>query len=178
MRIQKRFRSGLALLLFGLSLAGCAASATAAGMPPSQAAWCGAPIVAFEDDGVAPAATLASWTQAAPLLGFTPLLPSHIPTGACLASAGGEVRNPIFGSRFTVIYALPRDGALTIIETPKQQDILDPQCDTTTGAAAPTATCQQTQGSLNITISSSLSVTTVRALLATLSQNMAWLPAH
>ncbi len=172
-----RYLRGLALML-GLLLAGCAASPTVAGMPPSHAAWCSAPIVAFEDDGVAPAATLTAWAEAAPLLGFTPLLPQHIPSGACLASVGGEVRNPIFGSRFTIIYALPQDGALTIIETPKQQDILDPQCDTTTGASTPTATCQQTQGSLNITISSSLSVAAIRALLTALSPNVAWLPAR
>jgi hypothetical protein len=147
------------------------------GVALNQVPGCGQPIIAFEDDGVAPPATITDWPTAAKLLGFTPLLPPRVPTGACLASGGGVVRNPIFGSRFTVTYALPNDGALSIAEVPSQQDIPTPLCSAAQPSSSATvATCQQTQHHLNITIASSLSSDQIRSLLASLQPRTDWVP--
>jgi hypothetical protein len=167
----------LGSLILAIVLAGCGGTTTAAGIAPARVSWCGKPVIAFEDDGVAPPATITSWPAAQKLLGFAPLLPTQLPRNACLSSGGGVVRNPLFGSRFTVIYALPDDGALSIAEVPTQHPMPQPQC----SAAQPSstvaiATCQQTQGGINVTIASSLSADRIRALLASLRPNVAWVP--
>ena len=170
-------RIGL-LLSVALLLVACASSvARPSGIALGKVAWCGQPTIAFQDDGVTPAATLTDWSQASPLLGFVPLLPTRVPTGACLVSAGGVVRDPVFGGRFTIIYALPQAGALSIAETPAQQSIPTPQCSAEqTSTSTPLATCQQTLAGLNVTIFSSLSTTQIHTLLATTGPATDWVP--
>lgn len=165
----------LAVLALG---AGCSSqSDTRDGVALAHIPWCSQPTIAFEDDGAVPPADLTTWKLAQPLLGFSAHLPSRLPAGACLVSAGGVVRNPVFGGRFTITYALPQGGALSIAETPQQHAIANPQCSTGPAAATPITTCQQTRDGLNITISSSQSADQVRAVLAHLQVNVAWEPA-
>ena len=164
-------------LILAVVLAGCGGTTTSASIAPARVPWCGPPIIAFEDDGVAPPATLTTWPAAQKLLGFAPLLPPQLPKDACLSSGGGVVRNPLFGSRFTVVYALPDDGALSIAEVPTQHPTPQPQCSAAQPSSATViATCQQTQGGINVTIASSLSEDQIRALLASLRPDVAWVP--
>ncbi len=180
---MSRMALGIVMMLGVCALAGCGSSSTRtsttapfAGIAPSAVRWCSTPTIAFEDDGTAPPSILPSWAQAKPLLGFTVELPPLIPKDACLVSGGGVVRNPTFGSRFTVLYALATTGALSIAEVPKSQDIPQPQCDAEQSGNAPIATCQQTINGLNVTISSSLTFDQVRYLLASLKPNVDWVP--
>jgi hypothetical protein len=177
---MRRYRWAIAfivVLAYLMTACGSTTSTTASGIPLNQVPGCGQSIIAFEDDGVAPPAMITDWPTAAKLLGFTPLLPPRVPDGACLASGGGVVRNPIFGSRFTLTYELPYDGALSIAEVPTQQNIPTPQCSAAQPSSSATiATCQQTQHGLNITIASSLSADQIRALLATLQPRTDWVP--
>ena len=170
-------RMGL-MLSVALLLAGCASSRIPpTGIVLAHVAWCAQPTIAFQDDGVTPAATLTDWAEASPLLGFVPVLPARVPNGACLVSAGGVVRDAVFGGRFTIIYALPQAGALSIAETPSQQSIPTPQCSAEpTSTSTPLATCQQTVSGLNVTVFSSLTVTQIRALLMTAQPAADWVP--
>jgi hypothetical protein len=155
--------------------AGCASDTghTPPGIAPDRVSWCNAPDVTFEDDGTSPSATIKDWKHAQPLLGFTPLLPPTLPTGTCLAAAGGVVRNSTFGGRFIITYELPDHGALSLAESPKLQDIPTPQCSADTGSIT---TCRQTQHGLDITISSTQTAAQLRSLLASLHPDAAWVP--
>lgn len=169
----------LALLVgvIGLS-AGCASSgaATTAGIALDRLSWCNKPAIAFEDDGVSPSATIGDWPQAQRVLGFTPLLPPSLPVGACLASAGGAVRNPIFGGRFSITYELAQQGALSLAESPQQQVVPTPQCSAGTAAPVPLNSCHQTQAGLDITLTSTLAPAQLRTLLGELRASVAWVP--
>ena len=160
-------------------LAGCNnGSSTPAGLAPAQVAWCGTPTVVFEDDGAAPPATLTQWSQAQTLLGFAPLLPARLPIGTCLISAGGVVRNPVFGGRFSINYQINATGALSFAEVPKPGDRVTPTC----GSADPidgvsTAFCQQTIQGVNVTLSSTLAIAQIQHLMATLGATANWEPA-
>ncbi len=177
---MKRHWSWWGILSLAGMLVGCAGSSTTTtmGIAPNQVGWCDQPIIAFEDDGVSPAANLATWDQAQGLLGFVPLLPARIPGGACLASAGGVVRNPVFGARFNIIYELPQSGALTLAETPQQQGNGQMQCSAVPSTTTTLATCQQTLHGLNVTMLSTLSLAQVRALLTSVQPNAAWVPIN
>ncbi len=166
----------LAMVCLGTACGG--GSTTASGIAPARVAWCATPTVAFEDDGAAPPATLTQWPQAQGLLGFAPLLPARLPVGACLISGGGVVRNPIFGSRFSVNYQLAGTGALSFAEVPKPGDMPTPTC----GGADPvggvsSAYCQQTIRGVNVTLSSTLSIAETQHLMATLQATPDWVPA-
>lgn len=168
---------GVALLAMMLLSAGCSGQSDTSGdIPLTHIPWCSQPTIAFEDDGAVPPADLTIWQQAQPLLGFAPQLPPRLPAGACLASVGGVVRNPVFGGRFTITYALPHGGALSLAETPQQRPIATPECSTGPAAATPITTCQQTRAGLNITLSSSQSADHVQAVLAQLQANVPWEP--
>lgn len=172
---MRRYLGGLCSL--ALMLAGCGHSAASVtDVALARVGWCAQPTIAFQDDGVTPAATLTQWEQARSLLGFVPLLPGRLPTGACLVSAGGVVRDPVFGGRFTIIYALPQAGALSIAETPAQQNIPAPECGTAQTGSTPLATCQQTLRGLNVTIFSSLPITRIQTLLASTQPTAGWVP--
>ncbi len=167
-------------LLITLIATACngATSSAPQGVAPARVAWCAPPTVAFEDDGAAPPATLTEWSQAQGLLGFAPLLPARLPAGACLVSAGGVVRNPIFGSRFSINYQLGGTGALSFAEVPKPGDVATPTC----GGADPvggvsSAFCQQVIRGVNVTLSSTLSVAQIQRLMATLVATPAWEPS-
>ncbi len=155
--------------------AGCASDTNHApsGIAPDRVSWCSAPDITFEDDGTSPSTTIKDWPHAQSLLGFTPLLPPSLPAGACLAAAGGVVRNPTFGGRFIITYELPDHGALSLAESPRLQEIPAPQCSTGAGSIT---TCRQTQTGLDITISSTQSAAQLRSLLGSLRADAAWVP--
>ena len=156
----------------------CATSVTPApvGIAPDRVLWCSQPVMAFEDDGVSPSATITDWPTAQRVLDFAPVLPPRLPVGACLAAAGGVVRNPIFGGRFIITYELANGGALSLAESPKQQDLPAAQCSAGAAATIPIITCQQTLQGLDITLTSTQSVASLRALLATFRSGITWVP--
>ena len=60
---------------------------------------------------------LKDWDTLKANLGFSVFLPTGLPTGSCLLSASGAVRNPISVSNFTLTYLLPDQTSLTITQT-------------------------------------------------------------
>lgn len=174
-----RLTTLVACLCLVLMLTACGeASSTTSGVAPARVAWCAPPTIAFEDDGAAPPATLTKWPQAQGLLGFAPLLPARLPVGTCLVSAGGVVRNPIFGSRFSINYQLAGTGALSFAEVPKPGDAATPTC----GGADPvggvsSAYCQQVIRGVNVTLSSTLPIAQTQQLMAMLVATPDWVPS-
>lgn len=169
---------GLCLILVACGDGGTTAN-TALNVAPSAVGWCDEPIIGFSDGGVTPNRTLTTWDDAKGLLGFDPLLPPKVPSGACLFSAGGVVRNPLFGGRFTITYQIPGSGSISLAEVPSQQDIPTPQCDDSgTSTRLSITTCQQTLSGLNVTISSSETADQIRAMLAALRPGIAWVPIN
>lgn len=150
----------------------------AGGVPLSHLNWCQEANIRFEDDATTPTAILTTWDQAQAALGFAPLLPPALPSGSCLLAAGGTLHDPIFGGRFSITYRLASGAPLSIAEAQEAQPLPAIQCSANgaTGSTIAITTCRQTQGGLDITISSTQPEAQTRALLAILQPKVAWVP--
>ena len=98
--------------LFGLLLlAGCTlfngGSGSSSTKSLSDLGWCdSSQSPRFQDDSTASQPVITSWSSVKDQLGFT-YLPSSLPSGSCLALAGGSIHDPVYGGHLDVTYLLP-----------------------------------------------------------------------
>lgn len=134
----------------------------------TQLKWCSTPSEVFRDqasakpEGGASTATnsqlgpadgkpktISDWNTFKASMGFTPYLPSTLPENSCLLSVSGSLRDPVFGSNFTITYILPSHDAISFSQAPARSQTLPFQCNVSqsaTPAAAVTATATATDG--------------------------------
>jgi hypothetical protein len=133
-----------------------AATATPTLVSLTQLSWCGKPQMMFRDQasssvkssstqtGLGPAdntpKTLTDWNVVKANLGFTLYLPQTLPAGTCLLSVSSSLRDPIFGSNFTIDYVLPNRDALSFSQAPlRSQPRMAFQCNVSQPSASSTA---------------------------------------
>lgn len=159
----------------------------------SQLAWCDKPLVEFQDDGSTSQATLTKWDDVKGQLGFTPYLPSSLPTGTCLVVVGGSIHDPIYGGHFSITYDLPGTGPLSFSEAPKRPNLGSSfQCTQTAPSGTPTpqsgtptpgaqngvtTICLGVISGTSISIASRQSQDELKSLFNSLQANVAWVPA-
>jgi hypothetical protein len=134
----------------------------------TQLKWCSTPSEVFRDqasanpEGGASATTnsqlgpangkpkaISDWNTFKANMGFTLYLPSTLPANSCLLSVSGSLRDPVFGSNFTITYVLPSHDAISFSQAPARSQTLPFQCNVSqsaTPAAAVTATATATDG--------------------------------
>jgi hypothetical protein len=178
---------------------GKAPTPTQATMALSKLRWCDKPLMVFRNlaasgtPGVSSGnpTTITDWTQVKAQLGFTVYLPATLPTGSCLVSASGTVRDPILGSNFVIGYVLPDHSSITLSQAPQRSQSTAFQCasaDTggttkagtpTTPAAAqdPVQFCSGARGSTNIVFSSHGKTDALQQLFNALQPDVDWIPA-
>ncbi len=162
--------------------------------------WCDKPLTVFRNlaasstPGVSSGnpTTIRDWNQVKSQLGFTIYLPATLPTGSCLVSASGTVRDPILGSNFVIGYMLPDHSSITLSQAPQRTQNTVFQCSpapstsgtksvtpTTTPAASqePTQFCSGTRGSTNIVFSSRDKTNALQQFFNTLQPDVDWVPA-
>jgi hypothetical protein len=187
-------RAGAALALgVALALAGCANDSSGP-LPPNtvrltDVPWCDTPSIAFQDDAKLSHTIVTDWAAVKDQLDFTPYLPPTMPSGSCLALAGGTIHDPIFGGLFRITYYTPKNGPISFSEAPKhgQTGAGAAQCT----AAAPTATPVQTPGTTptpgltvclgtingtSITVAAAQTTDAMQKLFGTLQATTDWVP--
>ena len=107
--------------------------------------WCGTPSEVFRDQaspqagenvstaqlGAADgkARNVSDWNTVKANLGFTLYLPPTMPEGTCLLSVASSLRDPVFGSNFTITYILADHNPVSFSLAPvRNQRILPFQC--------------------------------------------------
>src|SRR6266516_2540165 len=163
--------------------------------------WCDKPLMVFRDlaasgtPGVKAGnpTTITDWSVVEPRLGFTDYLPATLPTGSCLVSASGTVRDPILGSNFVIGYILPDHSPITLSQAPQRSQSAAFQCSpasdtggtppktgtpkTAPVAADPTQFCSGVRGSTNIVFSSRGKTDTLQQFFKALQPDVDWIPA-
>lgn len=189
------------------------ATATPTPVALTQLSWCGKPQMTFRDQasasaqsssgqtGLGPAdntpKTLTDWNVVKANLGFTWYLPQTLPSGTCLLSVSSSLRDPIFGSNFTIDYVLPNHDALSFSQAPQRaQPHTAFQCSVSqqntsstaaTGTAvaqgtpstsqAPVQQCSGTDGQTSIVFADRGSTSTLQQFFQALKPNLDWQPA-
>jgi hypothetical protein len=191
------------------------ASATVTPTPVSltQVSWCGQPQMTFRDQasssvksasgqtGLGPAdnipKTLTDWNVVKANLGFTWYLPPTLPAGTCLLSVSSSLRDPVFGSNFTIDYVLPNHDALSFSQAPlRTQSRTAFQCNvsqqntsatpvagtavaivTPTPTQVPTQLCSGTVGQTSIVFADRGTTSTLQKFFQSLQANVDWQPA-
>jgi hypothetical protein len=186
---------GAALALaVALALAGCE-NGNSGPLPPNtlrltDVPWCDTPSIAFQDDAKLSHTIVTDWAAVKDQLEFTPYLPPTMPSGSCLALAGGTIHDPVFGGLFRITYYTPKSGPISFSEAPKhsgQTGAGAAQCT----AAAPTATPQTTPGTTptpaltvclgtinntSITVAAAQSTEDMQKLFGSLQPSTDWVP--
>ncbi|GHO87784.1 hypothetical protein [Dictyobacter formicarum] len=193
------------------------ATATPAPAQLSSFNWCGKPSEIFRDQasshaqggtaqatGLGPAndkpKTVTDWNTVKQNLGFTIYLPKTLPAGTCLLSVSGSLRDPIFGSNFTITYVLPDQNAISFSQAPVRIKNIAFQCNvsqassstttgntgndtkassTSTAAAAkePIQLCNGIRDQTNIVFSARGSTATLQQFFQSLQPDVDWMPA-
>jgi hypothetical protein len=189
------------------------ATATPAPVALTQLSWCGQPQMVFRDQasssvkssspptGLGPAdntpKTLTDWNVVKANLGFTFYLPQNLPAGSCLLSVSSSLRDPVFGSNFTIDYVLPNHDALSFSQAPlRTQPHTDFQCNVSqqgasstaaTGTAvvhatpattqAPVQLCSGIEDQTSIVFADRGSTSTLQQFFQSLKPNVDWQPA-
>lgn len=128
----------------------------------TQLKWCSTPSQVFRDQaspnpegGTSSASTaqlgpadgkpkvISDWNTFKANMGFTVYLPKTLPSGSCLLSVSGSLRDPVFGSNFTITYVLPSQDALSFSQAPARSQTLTFQCNVSQNAA-PTSSATNT----------------------------------
>jgi hypothetical protein len=146
------------------------------------------------------ATTLTNWEIVKTDLNFTVYLPDSLPSGTCLMSAAGTVRDPIFGSSFTIGYLLPTDDSINISEAPVRMQDLAFQCNvtkdsnavsnpvskagssnsvasTTTATKEPVQICTGVQKGTSIVLAARGTTDELKTFFQNLQPNIDWVPA-
>ncbi|GAC1678095.1 MAG: hypothetical protein PVS3B1_18720 [Ktedonobacteraceae bacterium] len=136
------------------------------------------------------------WNTVKDNIGFTIFLPKTLPTGSCLLSVSGSLRDPIFGSNFTITYVLPDQNSISFSQAPSRSQNTGFQCNVsdalagngTNGAAekksTPTATTNPTQlcngvrDKTNIVFSARGATPALEQFFQSLQPNVDWMPAR
>lgn len=197
---------------------GATATATPAPAALTSFNWCGKPSEIFRDQasshveggttqptGLGPAddkpKTVTDWNTVKQNLGFTIYLPKTLPSGSCLLSVSGSLRDPIFGSNFTITYVLPNQDAISFSQAPVRVKNIAFQCNvsqssssttakdnagsgvkaastpTSTAAQPPIQLCNGIRDQTNIVFSARGSTATLQQLFQNLRPNIDWTPA-
>ena len=189
----------------GLNLGGSASpTATGKAVTPTstttalaQLHWCDKPLMVFRDLAasgtpgvtVGNPTTLTDWNQVKPKLGFTVYLPATLPSGSCLVSASGTVRDPILGSNFVIGYVLPDHSSITLSQAPQRTQSTAFQCSpvastngtkgatpTPVATQGPTQFCSGARGSTNIVFSSHGNTGALQQFFNALQPDVDWVP--
>jgi hypothetical protein len=190
-------------------------SPTADAVKPASVKWCTKPAMLFRDQSASnvPTAvnqgaatpinstlppangtptTLKDWATFKANAGFTIFLPPTLPPGACLVSASGTLRDPVFGANFTIGYLLPGGDSISLSEAPVRTQNNTFQCtpDTaqsngTSKDATPTPTptgqaplqlCTGARGTTNIVFSARGTATDLQKFFELLQADVEWVP--
>jgi hypothetical protein len=119
----------------------------------AKLSWCGKPQEVFRDQAASSVKssgaqtglgaaddkpkTLTDWSVVKANLGFTLYLPQTLPTGTCLLSVSSSLRDPVFGSNFTIAYVLPNNDSLSFSQAPLRVQHTVFQCSVSQDAATP-----------------------------------------
>jgi hypothetical protein len=79
--------------------------------------------------------TVTDWNVVKNNLGFTIYLPKTLPTGSCLLNVSGSLRDPIFGSNFTITYVLPDQSSISFSQAPARTQSTGLQCSVSSSPA-------------------------------------------
>ena len=123
---------------------GSAPQATPAPATLSSLHWCGKPSMVFRDQADANAAknlpqtklgpangtptAINDWNTVKENLGFTIFLPKTLPAGSCLLNVSSSLRDPIFGSNFTITYVLSDQNSVSFSQAPSRSQNASFQC--------------------------------------------------
>ncbi|GER88538.1 hypothetical protein KDW_27000 [Dictyobacter vulcani] len=186
------------------------ATPTPAPVALTQLAWCDKPHQVFRDEassheqaangqttGLGPAdgkvKTIADWKTMKANLGFSLYLPKSLPAGSCLLNVSGSLRDPIFGSNFTITYVLPSQDAISFSQAPVRIKNINFQCtvsqdtrstaktnSTPTPSAAkdPVQLCNGIHDKTNIVFSARGTTTYLQQFFQNLQPTMDWMPAR
>jgi hypothetical protein len=127
--------------------------------------WCGAPSQVFRDQAssqsgenvsqaqLGPAdgkpRTITDWNIVKANLGFTLYLPETMPSGTCLLSVSSSLRDPVFGSNFTITYLLSNHSPISFSLAPvRNQHTSDFQCNVSQQESSSTSNSDGKTGSV------------------------------
>ena len=213
-------------LLVSLTAAACSDTPTSSGgsstnAPQATAApselsglhWCSKPAMVFRDQAAPSTATPATKTTLGPAtgtpttvndwntvkdnLGFTVFLPKTLPTGSCLLNVSGSLRDPIFGSNFTITYVLPDQNSISLSQAPSRAQSTSFQCSvsnpatgsgstakagtpvvaTPTPVGDPIQLCNGVRDKTNIVFSARGTTSTLEQFFQALQPSVDWVPA-
>ncbi len=210
-------------LLVGFTTVGCldtttnnnadntnAPQATATPSVLSSLQWCSKPAMVFRDQANPTAAATKTtlgpangtptavndWNTVKSNLGFTIFLPKTLPTGTCLLNVSGSLRDPIFGSNFTITYVLPDQNSISLSQAPVRAQNTSFQCSVSGSSAAngatakagtPVATptpagdpiqlCNGVREKTNIVFSARGTTATLEQFFQALQPDVDWVPA-
>jgi hypothetical protein len=136
---------------------------------------------------------LKNWHMLKMYLGFVVFLPTELPSGSCLLSASGSVRNAVSGSNFALTYLLPDQTSLTIAQSPQRVKNSVFQCsampDLPSSSAESNASpqahgttvsnvefCTGTHKTTNITFSANWNQQKLAQFFQNLQPNVNWMP--
>ncbi|GCE27210.1 hypothetical protein KDA_26940 [Dictyobacter alpinus] len=209
------------LILLGLVMAACSddtpkktgngvqTTPTPAPLSLAQLAWCDKPHQVFRDQAspraqatngqastLGPAdgkpKTIADWKTMKDNLGFDLYLPKNLPAGTCLLNVSGSLRDPIFGSNFTITYVLPNQDAISFSQAPVRIKNVAFQCTvsqdtnatarknvtpTATAAKDPVQLCNGIHDKTNIVFSARGTTAYLQQFFQNLQANVDWTPA-
>ncbi len=190
------------------------AQATPGPVALSSLHWCSKPSMVFRDQadpnaaktaspaGLGPAngtpTALNDWNTVKSNLGFVVFLPKTLPAGSCLLNVSGSLRDPIFGSNFTITYVLPDQSSVSFSQAPLRTQRADFQCNisnTVTGGTAnkggtpsaattpeananPVQLCNGVRDKTNIVFSARGTTTTLQQFFQNLQPDVNWTPAQ
>lgn len=174
-------RLSLLGMALALAIAGCdsgsTSTSTSGDLKLGQVPWCDKPLISFQDDGTTTQKIITDWASVKDQLGFTPYLPATMPSGTCLALAGGSIHNPIYGGQLSITYVLPKVGPLSFSQAPKRPNLpTATQCIQSTQDNK-TTICAGVKENTSITIASRQTSTELQAIFGTLQPNVDWVPA-
>ena len=181
-------RSGALLCaLFGLLLlAGCTlfngGNGSSSTKSLSDLAWCdSSQSPRFQDDSTPAQPVTTSWSSVKDQLGFTVYLPSSLPSGSCLALAGGSIHDPIYGGHLEVTYLLPGSQGqvpLAFSEAPKRTGMSDTVQCIQSPQDNSTNICIGAINGTSVTIASRESASQLQSVFSSLQSNVTWLPSQ
>ena len=209
------------LILLSVALVACSGGAntnsrvaptpTPAPVALAKLSWCGKPQEVFRDQasssvkssgaqtGLGAAdnqpKTLTDWNVVKANLGFTLYLPQTLPAGTCLLSVSSSLRDPIFGSNFTIAYVLPNKDLLSFSQAPLSVQHTVFQCSVSQNEAATAATgtavaqtptavaqdpiqmCNGARDQTSIVFANRGTTSSLQQFLQNLQPNVDWMPA-
>ncbi len=189
-----------------------APQATPEPMTLSSLHWCSKPSMVFRDQadpnaakgtgqtGLGPAngtpTAINDWNTVKNNLGFTIFLPKTLPAGSCLLNVSSSLRDPIFGSNFTITYVLADQNSISFSQAPSRSQNTSFQCNVSdtpatdgnatkkgTPAVTPTPTsnpvqlCNGVREKTNIVFSARGATPVLEQFFQSLQPDVDWMPA-